>query len=351
MKKAEVKFLNVTKKFNETVAVDKISCTFEAGTLTTLLGPSGCGKTTSLRLIAGLERATDGKILIDSEDVTLQPATDRNVSMVFQSYALFPHMSVIENVSYGLKMINVKKEEYIEKSMETLKLVNLEGYENRMPSELSGGQQQRVAVARAIVLKPKVLLFDEPLSNLDAKLRRQVREDIREIQQKLGVTTIYVTHDQEEALAISDKVIVMNNAVIAQQGEPKDLYNKPKNKFVANFIGDANVVKAEIENKEGNFYKIKISEMKINITSENNLSGNISVALRPEKLNIQKNKTENSIKAKITSASFVGNSYQYIVNSNIGKIYVVSSDTINIFKIDEEVFLSFDESEIKILND
>ena len=351
MKKAEVKFLNVTKKFNETVAVDNISCTFEAGTLTTLLGPSGCGKTTSLRLIAGLERATDGKILIDSEDVTLQPATDRNVSMVFQSYALFPHMSVIENVSYGLKMINVKKEEYIEKSMETLKLVNLEGYENRMPSELSGGQQQRVAVARAIVLKPKVLLFDEPLSNLDAKLRRQVREDIREIQQKLGVTTIYVTHDQEEALAISDKVIVMNNAVIAQQGEPKDLYNKPKNKFVANFIGDANVVKAEIENKEGNFYKIKISEMKINITSENNLSGNISVALRPEKLNIQKNKTENSIKAKITSASFVGNSYQYIVNSNIGKIYVVSSDTINIFKIDEEVFLSFDESEIKILND
>ena len=208
MKKAEVKFVNITKKFNETVAVDSVSCSFEAGTLTTLLGPSGCGKTTSLRIIAGLERATDGKISIDNEDVTILPATDRDVSMVFQSYALFPHMSVIENVSYGLKMINEKKEEYIEKSIETLKLVNLEGYENRMPSELSGGQQQRVAVARAIVLKPKVLLFDEPLSNLDAKLRRQVREDIREIQQKLGVTTIYVTHDQEEALAISDKVTV-----------------------------------------------------------------------------------------------------------------------------------------------
>ena len=230
---------------------DNVSCSFEAGTLTTLLGPSGCGKTTSLRIIAGLERATEGKILIDNEDVTILPATDRDVSMVFQSYALFPHMSVIENVSYGLKMINVKKEEYTEKSIETLKLVNLEGYENRMPSELSGGQQQRVAVARAIVLKPKVLLFDEPLSNLDAKLRRQVREDIREIQQKLGVTTIYVTHDQEEALAISDKVIVMNNAVIAQEGSPKDLYNNPKNKFVANFIGDANVVSAEIESKEG----------------------------------------------------------------------------------------------------
>ena len=261
MKKAEVKFENITKKFNETVAVDNVSCTFEAGTLTTLLGPSGCGKTTSLRIIAGLERATDGKISIDNEDVTILPATDRDVSMVFQSYALFPHMSVIENVSYGLKMIKVNKEEYTEKALETLKLVNLEGYENRMPSELSGGQQQRVAVARAIVLKPKVLLFDEPLSNLDAKLRRQVREDIREIQQKLGVTTIYVTHDQEEALAISDKVIVMNNAVIAQEGSPKDLYNFPKNKFVANFIGDANVVKAEIINKKSDIYELKLGEM------------------------------------------------------------------------------------------
>ena len=351
MKKAEVKFENITKKFNETVAVDNVSCNFEAGTLTTLLGPSGCGKTTSLRIIAGLERATEGKILIDNEDVTILPATDRDVSMVFQSYALFPHMSVIENVSYGLKMINVKKEEYTEKSIETLKLVNLEGYENRMPSELSGGQQQRVAVARAIVLKPKVLLFDEPLSNLDAKLRRQVREDIREIQQKLGVTTIYVTHDQEEALAISDKVIVMNNAVIAQEGSPKDLYNNPKNKFVANFIGDANVVSAEIESQEGNSYKIKLAEMKINIISEKNITGNISVALRPEKININKKKSENNINAKVTNASFVGSNYQYILSTNIGKIYVISKDTINTFKINEEVFLSFDEKEVKVLND
>ncbi len=351
MKKAEVKFENITKKFNETVAVDNVSCSFEAGTLTTLLGPSGCGKTTSLRIIAGLERATEGKILIDNEDVTILPATDRDVSMVFQSYALFPHMSVIENVSYGLKMIKETKEQYTEKSLETLKLVNLEGYENRMPSELSGGQQQRVAVARAIVLKPKVLLFDEPLSNLDAKLRRQVREDIREIQQKLGVTTIYVTHDQEEALAISDKVIVMNNAVIAQEGSPKDLYNNPKNKFVANFIGDANVVSAKIENKEGNSYKIKLAEMKINIISEKNMTGNISVALRPEKININKNKSENNIIAKVNNASFVGNSYQYILSTNIGKIYVISKDTINTFKINEEVFLSFDEKEVKVLND
>jgi iron(III) transport system ATP-binding protein len=351
MKKAEVKFENITKKFNETVAVDNVSCNFEAGTLTTLLGPSGCGKTTSLRIIAGLERATSGKILVDNEDVTLLPATDRDVSMVFQSYALFPHMSVIENVSYGLKMINVNKEEYIEKALETLKLVNLEGYENRMPSELSGGQQQRVAVARAIVLKPKVLLFDEPLSNLDAKLRRQVREDIREIQQKLGVTTIYVTHDQEEALAISDKVIVMNKAVIAQEGSPKDLYNFPKNKFVANFIGDANDVTAEIINKQSNTYDLKLAEMNVKIEINRDLNDKVSLALRPEKIKVNRTKNENCIYASIKSASFVGSSYQYILSSKIGELYVVSGDTTDIFKVGEEVFLSIDEKDIKILND
>ena len=351
MKKAEVKFQNITKKFNETVAVDNVSCNFEAGTLTTLLGPSGCGKTTSLRIIAGLERATSGKILVDNEDVTLLPATDRDVSMVFQSYALFPHMSVIENVSYGLKMINVNKEEYIEKALETLKLVNLEGYENRMPSELSGGQQQRVAVARAIVLKPKVLLFDEPLSNLDAKLRRQVREDIREIQQKLGVTTIYVTHDQEEALAISDKVIVMNKAVIAQEGSPKDLYNFPKNKFVANFIGDANDVTAEIINKQSNTYDLKLAEMNVKIEINKDLNDKVSLALRPEKIKINRTNNENCIHASIKSASFVGSSYQYILSSKIGELYVVSGDTTDIFKVGEEVFLSIDEKDIKILND
>ena len=333
------------------MAVDNVSCIFEAGTLTTLLGPSGCGKTTSLRIIAGLERATSGKILVDNEDVTILPATDRDVSMVFQSYALFPHMSVIENVSYGLKMINVNKEEYTEKALETLKLVNLDGYENRMPSELSGGQQQRVAVARAIVLKPKVLLFDEPLSNLDAKLRRQVREDIREIQQKLGVTTIYVTHDQEEALAISDKVIVMNKAVIAQQGSPKDLYNFPKNKFVANFIGDANDVAAEIINKQSNTYELKLAEMSVKIKSNQDLNGKVTLALRPEKIKIKRNNDNNCIHATIKNASFVGSSYQYILNSKIGNLYVVSGDTNDVFKVGEEVFLSINEKDIKILSD
>jgi len=351
MQKVEVKFENITKKFNETVAVDNVSCVFKAGTLTTLLGPSGCGKTTSLRLIAGLERASSGKIFIDNEDVTLLPATDRDVSMVFQSYALFPHMSVIENVSYGLKMAKVKKNEYIEKSIETLKLVNLEGYENRMPSELSGGQQQRVAVARAIVLEPKVLLFDEPLSNLDAKLRRQVREDIRNIQQRLGVTTIYVTHDQEESLAISDNVIVMNKSIIAQEGKPIDLYDNPNTKFVANFIGDANIIKAEATSKNDTLHTLKIGDVIVEVNSTKRINKTTSIALRPEKININKNKKENNLIGKIISASFVGNSYQYTISTNVGKIYVISHDTINNFELNSEVFLSFEKNDIKILDD
>jgi iron(III) transport system ATP-binding protein len=351
MQKVEVKFENITKKFNETIAVDDVSCIFEAGTLTTLLGPSGCGKTTSLRLIAGLERASSGKIFIDNEDVTLLPATDRDVSMVFQSYALFPHMSVIENVSYGLKMAKVKKNEYIEKSIETLKLVNLEGYENRMPSELSGGQQQRVAVARAIVLEPKVLLFDEPLSNLDAKLRRQVREDIRNIQQRLGVTTIYVTHDQEESLAISDNVIVMNKSIIAQEGKPIDLYDNPNTKFVANFIGDANIIKAEATSESDTLHTLKIGEVIVEVNSTKKINKTTSIALRPEKININKNRKENNLIGKIISASFVGNSYQYTISTNVGKIYVISHDTINNFELNSEVFLSFEKNDIKILDD
>ncbi len=317
MKKAEVKFENITKKFNETVAVDNVSCTFEAGTLTTLLGPSGCGKTTSLRIIAGLERATDGKISIDNEDVTILPATDRDVSMVFQSYALFPHMSVIENVSYGLKMIKVNKQEYTEKALETLKLVNLEGYENRMPSELSGGQQQRVAVARAIVLKPKVLLFDEPLSNLDAKLRRQVREDIREIQQKLGVTTIYVTHDQEEALSMSTKIVLMNKGKIEQMSDPVELYNKPISSFAAKFMGFSNI------------YSIESNELKnhndflLNLSPEHDHE--TKICFRSNKVNFEK-KIDG--KFKVISMQYYGGVYS---------MGVINDHDININIITEEI--------------
>ena len=272
-------------------------------------------------------------------------------SMIIGEFQIVEQLKDAYYFSKKHKMLGPILKRMIQKSLETLKLVNLEGYENRMPSELSGGQQQRVAVARAIVLEPKVLLFDEPLSNLDAKLRRQVREDIREIQQKLGVTTIYVTHDQEEALAISDKVIVMNNAVIAQEGSPKDLYNFPQNKFVANFIGDANVVKAEILNKQSNSYDLKIAEMNIKVQSDKDFEKTVSVALRPEKISINKDKKENSIHATVSNASFVGSSYQYILNSNAGKLFVISGETNDIFKVGEEVFLSINDQDVKILND
>ena len=351
MKKVKVEFKNIVKKFNETTAVDNISCDFEPGTLTTLLGPSGCGKTTSLRLVAGLERATSGNILIDNEDVTIKPATDRDVSMVFQSYALFPHMSVLENVSYGLKMINVKKSEYIEKSINTLNLVGLKNYENRMPSELSGGQQQRVAVARAIVLEPKVLLFDEPLSNLDAKLRRQVREDIRSIQQKLSVTTIYVTHDQEEALAISDKVIVMNNAIVAQEGTPKELYSSPKTKFVANFIGDSNIIKVDIDDQNSDTYLINFSNINFKINSKLKIKNSASISIRPEKIKLNDVNIDNSIEGVVISSSFVGNTYQYDVRTSFGDLYVVSNETNNFKKVNDNIFLTFDEQFITLLED
>ena len=255
--KGSVRFENVTKAYGEVVAVRELNFEIAPGTLVTLLGPSGCGKTTTLRLIAGLEMATAGTIRIGENDVTRLSATERDVSMVFQSYALFPHMTVLENVSYGLSVGNRPKAEVKEKAEEGLDLVGLAGYGERLPSELSGGQQQRVAVARALVLEPQVLLFDEPLSNLDAKLRRRVREDIRELQQNLGLTSVYVTHDQQEALAVSDRIIVMNNAVIAQEGNPHELYDAPADLFVADFIGDANLVDGEVTAADDNTASVR----------------------------------------------------------------------------------------------
>ena len=246
---AKVELKNLTKKYGEVIAVQNMNLTIPHNEFLVLVGPSGCGKSTTLRMIAGLEEITGGDIYIGDQLVTEKDPKDRNVSMVFQNYALYPHMTVEENLGFSLKIAKVEKKEIEERVKNAVQILGLQELQKRKPSQLSGGQRQRVAMGRAIVRRPDAFLFDEPLSNLDAKLRRQVREDIREIQQKLGVTTIYVTHDQEEALAISDKVIVMNNAVIAQEGSPKNLYNYPKNKFVSNFIGDANVVKAEVINK------------------------------------------------------------------------------------------------------
>src|SRR6187455_1406635 len=237
MEAKSIEFRDVTKRYGHVTAVDNVSFDIGAGTLVTLLGPSGCGKTTILRMLAGLELPSSGTIRISGEDVTSRPAAERDVSMVFQSYALFPHMSVLENVRYGLVVSGKAKPEADERARGALATVGLTGLDARLPSELSGGQQQRVAVARALVLEPSVLLFDEPLSNLDARLR-------------LHLTVVYVTHDQSEAMAVSDRIIVMNKAVIAQEGAPRELYEQPRDSFVAGFMGDANRVRGTLARRD-----------------------------------------------------------------------------------------------------
>jgi iron(III) transport system ATP-binding protein len=259
-------------------------------------------------MIAGLEQSSSGQILIANQDVTKLSVMERDVSMVFQSYALFPHMSVMENVSYGLREQGLNKKDAFEKANEGMAMVGLSGFGERMPNQLSGGQQQRVAVARALVLKPKVLLFDEPLSNLDAKLRRKVREEIRELQQKLGITSVYVTHDQEEAMAVSDKIIVMSDSIISQHGTPHELYEQPKNLFIADFIGDATLVKGSFISADANHVKVKLDSLEV-LLPHRNLSGleqNIDIAIRPNALSVSTQETPDSIKGKVRKSVYLG---------------------------------------------
>jgi len=324
MEKA-VEFKHVTKAYGDVQAVRDLSFTIERGKLVTLLGPSGCGKTTTLRLIAGLEMATEGSIFIGGKEVTRLSASDRDVSMVFQSYALFPHMTVMQNVSYGLTMSRLSKAEVSEKALEGLELVSLSGFGERLPSELSGGQQQRVAVARALVLEPEVLLFDEPLSNLDAKLRRRVREEIRELQQKLELTTVYVTHDQEEALAVSDRIFVMNEAVIDQEGTPRQLYEEPVNLFVSDFIGDANIVKAQILKIEGANAEVEIGGIRKKLPHRGLISGEVNVAIRPQSICLSQSGNENSIPGTILKAIYLGGHIEYTVDCILGELFVIDN--------------------------
>jgi iron(III) transport system ATP-binding protein len=337
---ASVTFENVSKVYGNTVrAVDSISLTVEPGELVTLLGPSGCGKTTTLRLIAGLEKATEGRILIGETDVTGLPATDRDVSMVFQSYALFPHMTVMENVAYGLESSRAPKAEVAEKARAGLDLVGLEGYGDRLPSELSGGQQQRVAVARALVLEPQVLLFDEPLSNLDARLRRRVREDIRDIQTKLGLTVIYVTHDQEEALAVSDRIIVMNDAVIAQIGTPRELYDAPSDAFVADFIGEANLIDCEIVEVTDGLAQVRIGPVVREFDARSLGPGPAQIAVRPSRINLAGPGVDGAIPGVLAKATYVGSRMEYLVSTDLGELFVTSEEVGDTFAEGREVGL------------
>lgn len=300
---------NVTKAFGKSVVIDNLDLTIKRGTMVTLLGPSGCGKTTILRLVAGLENPTSGQIFIDGEDVTKSSIQNRDICIVFQSYALFPHMSIGDNVGYGLRMQNVGKEERKQRVKEALELVDLAGFEDRYVDQISGGQQQRVALARALVLKPKVLLFDEPLSNLDANLRRAMREKIRELQQSLGITSLYVTHDQTEAFAVSDEVIVMNKGKIMQKAPAKDLYQRPNSLFLANFMGESSIFPAKLQ---GDSVNIHGYELALNNAAQFNLpDGDCLAGVRPEAVYLHETGIE-AQRCTIKSAVYMGNHWEVV---------------------------------------
>jgi iron(III) transport system ATP-binding protein len=312
MTETAIEFTEVVKRYGEALAVDRISFSIARGELVTFLGPSGCGKTTSLRLIAGLELPTAGSILIGGRDVSRDPASERNVGMVFQSYALFPHMTVLENVAYGPVIRGGDKRAARAKAHEILELIGLGGLEARLPSELSGGQQQRVAVARAIVQQPDVLLFDEPLSNVDAKLRRRVRAEIRDLQRRFGLTAVYVTHDQEEALAVSDRIVVMSQGRIAQIGTPADLYERPNSRFVADFIGDANLIEGRIE--RGTFHAPGLD------LPLEGPEGPALVSIRPERVAL--GDPGMGPAGRVASATYLGGRMEYVVETDFGELLV-----------------------------
>ncbi|MFQ5944344.1 MAG: ABC transporter ATP-binding protein [Anaerolineales bacterium] len=310
---AAIRLDDLTKKFGDVVAVDSVSLEVEAGSLVCLLGPSGCGKTTTLRMIAGFEEPTTGRIFIGDEDVTEVAPYARPTAMVFQSYALFPHMSVNENVAYGLKARRTPKSEIPPKVQEALALMELEGQEDKSPAQLSGGQQQRVALARALVIRPKVLLFDEPLSNLDAQLRVRMRGELREVQNRLGITSVYVTHDQEEAFSIADLVAIMNQGKLTQLGTPIDLYKRPADRFVAEFVGLSNVVSAELVESNAEGATISVLGHKIHsLQPPEDPKAPISVVLRPEAIGIS-SENAGGIPARVRTLAYVGPIMRYTV--------------------------------------
>ncbi len=349
---ARVVFDQVTKRYGTNVtAVDQVSLDFPSGTLVTLLGPSGCGKTTTLRMIAGLEMASSGRIFIGEEDVTRLPATARDVSMVFQSYALFPHMTVLENVSYGLQVSGFAKDVVATKANDVLKQLGLGAFSARYPNELSGGQQQRVAVARAIVLEPRVLLFDEPLSNLDAKLRRYVRQEIRDLQQSLGLTVVYVTHDQEEALAVSDTVVVMNNASVTQSGSPRELHDRPRTRFVADFIGRANVLPCEVASTQGDRASVRLGSLTLQTNNCEGTTAQRHVAVRPNRVALLPAGSPDALQAVVHKATYVGEHMEYSVQTPLGELFVTSSDTQNPVATGSAVALGFGAGDVVLLSD
>lgn len=311
----------INKYFGRSHVIKDVNIDFEKGHFVTFLGPSGCGKTTLLRMVAGFYEPDDGEILLNGKRIERIPPYSRNTAMVFQEYALFPHMNVFDNVSYGLRVKNRPKEEIERRVKEALDLMQLKGMEDRFPNQMSGGQQQRVAVARALVMNPEVLLLDEPLSNLDAKLRESVRVELRDIQKKMGLSTIYVTHDQSEALSMSDMIVVLKGGVVHQTGSPQEIYFEPKTPFVADFIGTTNLlsVKGLGENA------VSYGNDRIPTAKSVNAGQEYCLSIRPECLKLVKEAVDGQVNVKVTiqNKMFLGEKIRYFVNDSLGKEWII----------------------------
>jgi len=331
-------------------AVKDTSLNIEPGSFVTLLGPSGCGKTTTLRMIAGFESPDEGEIYLGDEAINALTPNKRDTAMVFQSYALLPHYNVFDNVAYGLKLRKVPKDEIQQRVMKILDLVELTGMEGRMTNQLSGGQQQRVALARALVIEPSVLLFDEPLSNLDAKLRVSMRTEIRRIQQEVGITAIYVTHDQSEAMALSDNIIIMNKGVVAQMGSPQDIYYHPSSEFVADFIGEANFLKGTLDRMDGDHAILKVEGSPTRVPAKEGMSQGqeYTVVLRPESAVL---KDEGGLPCEVTLSCFMGSyqNYHIRVGSTLVKLTDYNPKNKRIYQVGEKCSLVFDPESVHIL--
>ena len=331
-------------------AVHDTSLNIEPGSFVTLLGPSGCGKTTTLRMIAGFESPDEGEIYLGEEPINELTPNKRDTAMVFQSYALLPHYNVFDNVAYGLKLRKVPKEEIKERVMKILDLVELTGMEGRMTNQLSGGQQQRVALARALVIEPSVLLFDEPLSNLDAKLRVSMRTEIRRIQQEVGITAIYVTHDQSEAMALSDQIIIMNKGVVAQVGTPQEIYYHPNSEFVADFIGEANFLRGTLKSIDGAQAVMNIEGTELRVAAVDGLEvgKDYTLVLRPEAATLA---DEGGLPCKVVLSCFMGSyqNYHVMVGNTLVKLTENNPKNKRIYAVGEECSLRFDPDAVHIL--
>lgn len=349
---------NITKIFpprggaTEVKAVQDVNLDINKGELVTLLGPSGCGKTTTLRMIAGFEFPTTGNIILDGAEINSLPPHKRDMSMVFQSYAIFPHLTVFENIAYGLNVQHLSKSEITSRVNKVLDLVHLEGYGPRAPTQLSGGQQQRVALARALVMEPKVLLMDEPLSNLDAKLREEMRTEIRRIQKELNITSVYVTHDQIEAMTLSDRIVVMNQGVIEQIGTPVEMYRFPINRFVADFIGRANFIPGIVQEQRDR--KLTVDALGENITLKNvqrefNRLESVTLVVRPEMIRVKK--SGEMFKGIIRRAVYLGDVIEYDIEVKGQLLTGMESDpyVVELFPEGEQVTVGFAEDCIQVL--